>query len=124
VNISDVGLPAAQQVVLLGEEDSPSLDLLGWLLSLAARYDEAEQMLARALELDPQNASAHLHLGTLYLGTDERAGMIISLGARLRVKPGWCSAILSVICRASATRHPVRGRPWAHLPATAAPPGR
>jgi tetratricopeptide (TPR) repeat protein len=73
VNISDVGLPAAQQVVLLGEEDSPSLDLLGWLLSLAARYDEAEQMLARALELDPQNASAHLHLGTLYLETDERA---------------------------------------------------
>lgn len=72
VNVSDVGLPAAQKAVLFGEANTTSLDLVGWLLSLAARYDEAERMLARALELDPQNASAHLHLGTLYLETNER----------------------------------------------------
>ncbi len=72
VNISDVGLPAAQQVVLIGKADTTSLDLLGWLLMLASRYTEAERMLARALELDPQNASAHLHLGLLYLQLDQR----------------------------------------------------
>lgn len=72
VNINDIGLPAAQNAILLGEADSTSLDLLGWLLTLASRYEEAERMLARALELDPQNASAHLHLGLLYLQTDQR----------------------------------------------------
>jgi Flp pilus assembly protein TadD len=72
INISDVGLPAAQKVVLLAGADSDSLDLVGWLLSLAARTEEAERMLRRALELDPKNASAHLHLGILYLQTNER----------------------------------------------------
>ncbi len=72
VNIADTGLPAAQKVILLTQADTNSLDLLGWLLTLASRYEEAERMLARALELDPQNASAHFHLGMLYLETDER----------------------------------------------------
>jgi tetratricopeptide (TPR) repeat protein len=72
ININDVGLPAAQKAVLFGKAETNSLDLLGWLLSLASRYEEAERMLSRALELDPQNSSAHLHLGALYLETDER----------------------------------------------------
>ena len=50
VNIKDVGLPAAQQAVVLAKEDADSLDVLGWLLTLAARYEEAERMLTRALE--------------------------------------------------------------------------
>jgi len=73
VNVKDVGVPAAQQAILLAEADTTSLDLLGWLLTLDARYEEAERMLTRALELDPQNASVHLHLGMLYLQTDDRA---------------------------------------------------
>jgi tetratricopeptide (TPR) repeat protein len=72
VNIRDVGVPAAQKAVVLSKEDSLSLDVLGWLLTLDARYDEAGRMLNRALELDPQNGSAHLHLGMLYLQTDDR----------------------------------------------------
>jgi Flp pilus assembly protein TadD len=72
VYLEEVGVPAAQKVVLLGEADSSSLDLLGWLLTLAARGEEAERMLVRALELDPQNASAHYHLGMLYLERQER----------------------------------------------------
>ncbi|MBN2115716.1 MAG: tetratricopeptide repeat protein [Anaerolineales bacterium] len=72
VHISDVGLPAAEKVVVLTQADTTTLDLLGWMLALAANYDQAEQKLVRALELDPQNASAHLHLGMLYLQTDER----------------------------------------------------
>jgi tetratricopeptide (TPR) repeat protein len=72
VNIKDIGIPAAQKAVILSEEDSLSLDVLGWLLTLDARYDEAGRMLNRALELDPQNGSAHLHLGMLYLQTNDR----------------------------------------------------
>ena len=73
VNIKDVGVPAAQKAVILAKDDAASLDMLGWLLLLDARHEEAERMLMRALELDSQNASAHLHLGMLYLQKDDRA---------------------------------------------------
>jgi tetratricopeptide (TPR) repeat protein len=73
VNIDMVGVPAAQKAVVL-EEDSPaSLDLLGWLLMLDSRHEESERMLERALALDPQSSSVHLHLGMLFLETGERA---------------------------------------------------
>ncbi len=72
VNIRDVGVPAAQKAVVLSEDDSTALDLLGWLLLLDARYDDAENILARALDLDSQNASAHLHLALVYLQKDDR----------------------------------------------------
>jgi tetratricopeptide (TPR) repeat protein len=72
VNIKDVGIPAAQRAVILTKDDVASLDVLGWLLTLDTRYEEAARMLTRALELDPQNAPVHLHLGMLYLETDQR----------------------------------------------------
>lgn len=73
VNIKDVGVPAAQKAVVLSKQDAASLDVLGWLLLMDARYEESERILTDALELDSQNASAHLHLGLLYLQTDQRA---------------------------------------------------
>ncbi len=73
VNVRDVGVPAAQKAVVLDGDDPLSLDVLGWLLTLDARYEEAERMLNRALELDPQNSSAHLHLGMLYLQLNDGA---------------------------------------------------
>jgi len=71
VNIKDVGIPAAQKAVILAN-DATSLDVLGWLLLLDARHEEAERTLIRALELDSQHASAYLHLGILYLQKDDR----------------------------------------------------
>ena len=73
VNIDNVGIPAAQRVVVISGETAEALDLLGWLLILDARHPEAERALLRALELDPQNASAHFHLSMLYLQTDQPA---------------------------------------------------
>ncbi|HSL46270.1 MAG TPA: tetratricopeptide repeat protein [Anaerolineales bacterium] len=72
VNVRDVGLPAAQKAVLLTPEESTSLDVLGWSLTLEARYEEARRMLDRALELDQNNASAHLHMGLLGLQMNDR----------------------------------------------------
>jgi len=72
VNIKDVGVPAAQKAVVLSEDDPSALDLLGWLLMLDARYDDAEKILTRALELDAQNAAAHLYLALVYLQTEDR----------------------------------------------------
>ena len=73
VNIKDVGVPAAQKAVVLSEDDPTALDLLGWLLLLDGRYDDAENILRRALELDSQNASVHLHMALLYLQRQQRA---------------------------------------------------
>ncbi len=72
VHITDIGVPAAQKAVVLAQTDPTSLDVLGWLLTLGSRYVEAERTLVHALELDPKSASAHLHLGMLYLQTNER----------------------------------------------------
>ena len=72
VYIKDVGVPAAQHVVVMSKNDSTALDLLGWLLMLDARYEDAEKILTRALGLDPQNASAHVHFGMLYLQSNNR----------------------------------------------------
>ena len=72
INLKDVGIPAAQKAVVLSDEDAASLDLLGWVLLLDKRFEESERMLLRALELDPQNTSAHLHLGMLYLEMENR----------------------------------------------------
>ena len=73
VNVKDVGVPAAQKAVILAPEDANSLDVLGWLLTLDARYEEAERMLSRALGIDPLNASAHFHIGVLHLQANDRA---------------------------------------------------
>jgi Flp pilus assembly protein TadD len=58
--------------VVLDGKDANSMDVLGWLLTLDARHAEAKRTLDRALELDPQNASAHMHLGMLYLQLNDR----------------------------------------------------
>lgn len=73
VNITDVGIPAAQKAVILSLGDVPSRDILGWLYLLNGQNEDAETMLQRALEMDPQNASVHLHLGQLYFQTGDRA---------------------------------------------------
>jgi len=72
VNVKDIGIPAAQKLVLLTKDDASSLDVLGWLLLLDKRYEESERQLLHALALDPQNASVHLHLGMLYLESEKR----------------------------------------------------
>jgi tetratricopeptide (TPR) repeat protein len=73
VNIRDIGVPAAQEAIVLTGDDADALDVLGWLLTLDARYEEAERMLNRALELNPKSGSTHLHLGMLSLQIDDRA---------------------------------------------------
>lgn len=73
VNIGDVGIPAAQKAVMLESKNATSAELLGWLLLLDARLEESERQLLHALELDPSNGLAHLHLGMLYMEKNDRA---------------------------------------------------
>lgn len=73
INIRDVGIPAAQRAVVLDSADATNVEILGWLLLLDKRLEESERQLLHALELDPGNALAHLHLGMLYLEKNDRA---------------------------------------------------
>jgi len=71
-NVRDVGIPAARKAASLAPDDPLQLDVLGWLLILDGRYNEAETKLKDAIALDPQLASAHFHLALLYLQKDDR----------------------------------------------------
>lgn len=66
----DVGLDAAHRVVNLAPDDPASYDLLGWLYLSSGLTSEAETTLQRALAMDPQLASAHLHLAMLHMQLD------------------------------------------------------
>jgi len=67
MQVEDVGLPAAQMAVELSGEDPLALDSLGWALVLLERYDEAQDVLLHAIDVDPDLAQAHLHLGILFI---------------------------------------------------------
>ncbi len=64
---AEVGVPAAHQVATLLPNDAASFDLLGWLYLTSGLTSEAEVTLTRTLSMDPNLASAHLHLAMVYL---------------------------------------------------------
>ncbi|MFT3892462.1 MAG: tetratricopeptide repeat protein [Anaerolineales bacterium] len=72
VNVSDVGIPAAQKAIALSKNDPTALDVLGWNYLLMRRYIEAESALKQALENDLNYAPAHVHLATVYLQKNDR----------------------------------------------------
>ena len=67
VQIEEIGLPAAQMAVELTGEDPLALDMLGLMLTLLERYNEARDVLEHALSLNPQFAPGYLHLGIVAL---------------------------------------------------------
>lgn len=64
---AETGVAAAHQVILLAPDEAASYDLLGWLYLSSGLLTEAETSLQRALDMDPNLPSAHLHLAMLYL---------------------------------------------------------
>jgi len=61
------GLEAALVLARLVPESAVARDLLGWAHFLSGRYAEAEEYLLEAAELNPALASAHYHLGEVYV---------------------------------------------------------
>jgi tetratricopeptide (TPR) repeat protein len=66
LNLSEVALPVARQLVLLNPEDPASLDVMGDVLLHLRDYLNAERFYLRALKFDPDYDQAHMHLGGLY----------------------------------------------------------
>jgi tetratricopeptide (TPR) repeat protein len=73
VDISGVGLPAARRLVELADNDWQSDDIAGLILLENGNATGAEALLKKAIELDPTQAAPYLHLGILYLQTNNPA---------------------------------------------------
>jgi tetratricopeptide (TPR) repeat protein len=67
VQVLDVGVAAGLKAVEFAPTDARALDALGWAYAQAGYLLKAEQSLLKALEEQPDFASAHLHLGLTYM---------------------------------------------------------
>lgn len=79
VHLEEIGLPAAQQAVLLAPEDALAWDVLGLAYFSTGRFANAEQALLKAIELAPRHFPAHLHLALNYLAQGDRAAAFHTL---------------------------------------------
>lgn len=60
--LNEAGIPTAEALVEVDEDNAEAYDLLGWMQFLAGDLDHAETNLQQALELNPNLMSAHYHL--------------------------------------------------------------
>jgi tetratricopeptide (TPR) repeat protein len=67
IQLRELALPSAEQAVLLNDKDPASLMVLGNIYYLLEEFDKSEHYLLESLEIDPDFAPAHLHLGMNYL---------------------------------------------------------
>jgi len=79
VDVQDWALPLARKLVNLSPHDAESLDLMGRVFMTLEDFSSAERFLQRSLEQDPQFAAAYLHLGQLYLQTNDTSGALACL---------------------------------------------
>ncbi|MCB0117875.1 MAG: tetratricopeptide repeat protein [Anaerolineales bacterium] len=79
VRIEDIGLPAAQQAVLMNPNDPSVLDALGYVYLSTGRFASAEETLKQAVEISPQYFPAHIHLALTYLSQGNQAAAFNSL---------------------------------------------
>jgi tetratricopeptide (TPR) repeat protein len=66
LDLQEVALPLARQLVIFNPDDPASLDVMGEVLMRLGDLLDAERFFLRALEHDPTYDQAHLHLGNLY----------------------------------------------------------
>lgn len=66
-SVVEEGLEAALRAVELAPKDVANMDTLGWVYLSLGERDNAQDALLEAIALDDNYASAHLHLGILYL---------------------------------------------------------
>jgi len=69
--VTEFGIPAAQKALTFAPDEAASYDLLGWAYLAADLPVTAELNLLQSLALDENYASAYLHLGMVYLETNE-----------------------------------------------------
>ncbi len=71
--LGEIGLPAARRAAALDPDDPANLDVLGQVLLLRQDFASAERSFQRAVQIDPDYAPGHVHLGLIYILRDERS---------------------------------------------------
>ncbi|MCB0197287.1 MAG: tetratricopeptide repeat protein [Anaerolineae bacterium] len=64
--LEEAGIPLAEALVGIDEDNAEALDLLGWMQFLTGHLEDAESNLSRAVELDPQFMRARFHLARFF----------------------------------------------------------
>lgn len=90
--VREAGLPAARQAVLLAPEDPASLLSLGQVFFQLADLVNAKRFLQRAIEIDPNYAPAHLHLGLVHLLQDNPSQAYQQIALARSLAPGTAAA--------------------------------
>ncbi len=73
VQLEEIGLPAAQQAVLLAPGDVVTLDALGYVYLSSGRYANAVNIFLSVIESSPEYFPTHIHLAMAYLAQGDRA---------------------------------------------------
>jgi tetratricopeptide (TPR) repeat protein len=84
----DAMLALLESKVASNPEHADSWRLLGRLHRQRGELDEAEECLARAIELDPRNVAAHYNLGELYLDREDPAQAAAHFARVFSLGPG------------------------------------
>jgi len=86
-DVTGTALPAARQALTLAPNDPVALDLMGSVFLALGDLVSAERFLQRAIQQDSTLASAHLHLGQVFLQKGDLAGALAPLNTALRLSP-------------------------------------
>jgi len=86
-DVTGTALPAARQALTLAPNDPVALDLMGSVFLALGDLVSAERFLQRAIQQDSTLASAHLHLGQVFLQKSDLAGALAPLNTALRLSP-------------------------------------
>lgn len=86
-HVREIALPASRQALLLSPNDPASLDTMGQVLLQLGDLVNAERFFTRAIESDSHHASAHLHLGMLYLVLNQGEQAYHSLSQAVSLAP-------------------------------------
>jgi Flp pilus assembly protein TadD len=85
VQVTEIGLPAAQKAAQIEPKDPAVLDALGWSYAQAGYFDQAEKALKQAIDAPTASPSPHVHLAVLYLRLGENAQALGQLNAALQI---------------------------------------
>jgi tetratricopeptide (TPR) repeat protein len=93
--VSELGLPAATQLVQRDPTDLESLVLLGRAHIQLGNKQTGVGFLERVIEISPQHAPAHFYLGLFYLAEEETGQAMVELNQVIALAPGSEEAIMA-----------------------------
>jgi Flp pilus assembly protein TadD len=94
-NLQEIALPIAREIVQSDPTDPASLDIMGQVLFRLGDLYNAERFFIRAVNLDPNYAPAHLHLGLAYNLQDKTNLAKAAFARAISLAPGTQTAILA-----------------------------